>query len=111
MTSDDPELERVLLRLRAQYLAEAPGRLVELSNALERWRAGDRQAPSELAEMLHRLAGSGGLHGLDAVTDRARAAEQAVHALASRKEAPTREDFDLVASHLRLITDAFAEAR
>lgn len=79
--TDDAELMRVLAGLREQYLAEAPERLAALRDAVDRARTGDDAALPELRLLLHRLAGSGGSYGLQAVTDAARAAEQEVHGL------------------------------
>lgn len=101
----------MLRRLRERYIAEAPGRLAELWDALGRLQNGDRQAPGELALLLHRLAGSGGSYGLDAVTERSRAAEQVVHSLVAQEAAPTQEEIALIRDHIHSIAEAFAEAR
>lgn len=52
--------------------------------ALQRAREGDAGALGDLRMLLHRMAGSAGSYGFDAVTERARAAESAVAGLLSR---------------------------
>ena len=84
----DAELQRVLAQLRRQYIDEAPARLAELRAALSRAREGDLAALGDLRQLLHRLAGSGGSYGLDAVTEQARAGEAIAYAIAQRGGAP-----------------------
>ncbi len=108
--SEDAELLRTLAALREQYVAEAPSRLAALDAAFARARSGDPAALGELRQLLHRLAGSGGAYGLQAVTDTARAGEIAVHALLERSIPVTDDDMRIVADHLAAVAAAFREA-
>jgi chemotaxis protein histidine kinase CheA len=108
--SDDAELLRTLAALREQYVAEAPGRLAALAAAFERARSGDLAALDELRQLLHRLAGSGGAYGLQAVTDTARAGELAAHSLLQQNTPIASEDARVLAEHLAAVAAAFRAA-
>lgn len=107
--SEDPELLRVLAGLRAQYLHEAPGRIAGLEATLGRL-SDDPDALAELRQLLHRLAGSGGAYGLQAVTDTARAGELAVRSLQERGTPPSAEERSALGAHVAAVAQAFREA-
>lgn len=71
----DP-LDLVLAQLARDYVAEAPSRIAELRKDLAALEAGESDALDSLRARFHRLAGSGGSHGLPDVSDVARHAEQ-----------------------------------
>ncbi|HEV2291638.1 MAG TPA: response regulator, partial [Gemmatimonadales bacterium] len=71
----DP-LDLVLAQLARDYVAEAPSRIAELRKDLAALEAGEPDALDSLRARFHRLAGSGGSHGLPDVSDIARHAEQ-----------------------------------
>lgn len=106
----DP-LEAAMHALRAEYLAESPERVRELSAALGRLRAKDAAALTDLQRCFHRLAGSGGSYGFPLVTDRAREAEQSASRLASTGRPLEREDFALLEQHVLGLADAFRDAQ
>jgi len=106
----DP-LEAAMRSLRAEYLAESPERVRELSAALGRLRVKDPTALEELQRLFHRLAGSGGSYGFPEVTDRSRAAEHAVAALALETRPLVREDFAVLEHHVLAVTAAFRDAQ
>ena len=70
------ELEQVLLRLRAEYLAESPARLAELRKYIAAFRAGDSDASQTLIILFHRLAGSGGSYGFPEISEIGRTMER-----------------------------------
>jgi len=106
----DP-FEAAMKVLRAQYLADAPERVRELSAALGRLRARDQAALADLQRCFHRLAGSGGSYGFPEITSRSRAAEQAVAALAAEARPLLRPDFTALEQHVLGVTDAFRDAQ
>ncbi len=106
----DP-LEAAMRTLRAEYLAESPERVRELSAALGRLRAKDAAAMGELRLLFHRLAGSGGSYGFQAITDRSRAAEHVVAALERETRPLVREDFAVLEHHVLAVTEAFRNAQ
>lgn len=108
--SEDAELLRVLAGLRVQYLAEAPGRIADLESALAGSANGDPGSLAQLRQLLHRLAGSGGAYGLQAVTDTARAGELAVRALQEQATPPTPAELAALATHVAAVAQAFREA-
>ncbi len=108
--SEDADLLRVLAGLRAQYLAESPERLAGLQAALARVRAGDAAALADLRLLLHRLAGSGGSYGLQAVTDAARAGELVAYQLLDRGGHLSAADADRLAELLEGVANAFRES-
>jgi HPt (histidine-containing phosphotransfer) domain-containing protein len=111
--SDTPErsLDEVLRGLRVEYIGEAPERVRELSSALGRLRAGERDALDELLRCFHRLAGSGGSYGFPSITERSRAAEDAVRQLSAGDRPLERLDFALLEKHVLDVADAFAAAQ
>jgi len=108
--TEDPQLLRVLANLRARYLAEASGRVADLRAALARVEQGDQAGLGELRQLLHRLAGSGGAYGLQAVTDSARAAEIAVRAIQERGSPPGAFELSSLADQIGSVGAAFGEA-
>jgi chemotaxis protein histidine kinase CheA len=108
--TEDAELLRVLADLRTQYLAEAPERLSTLRNALQCACAGDAEGLPELRLLLHRLAGSGGSYGLQAVTEAARAAEHEVYALQDSPPPLTAGDAAHLSDLIEEVAAAFREA-
>lgn len=68
--------DAALAELRAEYLAEAPGRLARGRAALVRLRAGERAAADELRRVFHGFAGSGRTYGFDRVTELGLAGEE-----------------------------------
>lgn len=104
-------IEKAMQALRAEYLADSPERVRELSAALGRLRAKDLAALADLQRYFHRLAGSGGSYGFPLVTDRSREAEHAVARLAVEQRPLVREDFAALEQHVLAVTEAFREAR
>ena len=68
-------MEEFFAELRRQYLTEAPARLAELEKDLAALRTGERDAAASLRGRFHRLAGSGGSYGFQAISDLSRDAE------------------------------------
>lgn len=108
--AQDP-LDAAMQALRAEYLAESPERVRELSEALGRLRAKDAAALADLQRYFHRLAGSGGSYGFPLITDCSRAAELAVSRLASKGRPLVREDFAALEQSILGVTDAFRDAQ
>jgi chemotaxis protein histidine kinase CheA len=106
----DP-LEAAMQGLRAEYLADAPERVRELSAALGRLRAHDQTALADLQRYFHRLAGSGGSYGFPEISSRSRAAEHAVAALAGEARPLLRPDFAALEQHVLGVTEAFRNAQ
>lgn len=106
----DDELLRTLAALRERYLAEAPERIHALQAVLARIEGGERAALADLRHLLHRLAGSGGAYGLDAVTDTARAGEAAAHTLEQLNAPLTAADMRGLADRVAAVASAFREA-
>jgi chemotaxis protein histidine kinase CheA len=106
----DP-LEAAMKVLRAEYLADAPERVRELSAALGRLRARDQTALADLQRHFHRLAGSGGSYGFPEITIRSRAAEYAVAALAKEARPMLPPDFAALERHVLGVTEAFRDAQ
>ncbi|MGD0483203.1 MAG: Hpt domain-containing protein [Gemmatimonadales bacterium] len=104
-------LEAAMHTLRAEYLAESPERVRELSAALGRLRVKDATALADLQRHFHRLAGSGGSYGFPLVTDRSRAGELAVSLLAREGRPLVREDFAVLERHVLGVADAFRDAQ
>jgi len=69
-------LDEAFLALQREYLAELPERLDELRGGIAEFRAGQPDAAAMLRILFHRLAGSGGSHGFQDVSDIAREAER-----------------------------------
>ena len=108
--ANDP-LAGVMRGLRAEYLGEAPERVRDLSAALGRLRTGEFGALDELQRHFHRLAGSGGSYGFPLITDRSRAAEHAMQALAATGRPLERADFAVIEEHVLGVADAFRDAQ
>jgi chemotaxis protein histidine kinase CheA len=104
-------LDVAMQALRAEYLAESPERVRELSAALGRLRVKDAAALADLQRYFHRLAGSGGSYGFPLVTDRSRAGELAVSLLARESRPLVREDFAVLEQHVLGVTEAFRNAQ
>jgi len=112
MDGDAPDpLEAAMHALRAEYLAESPERVRELSAALGRLRTKDATALADLQRHFHRLAGSGGSYGFPLVTDRSRAAEHTLARLESEGRPLAREDFAALEQHVLGVADAFRDAQ
>jgi diguanylate cyclase (GGDEF)-like protein len=75
MSSQNPELEAALAKLRQEYISELPGRFAELRKDLAALRVGEDDAAISLKHRLHQLAGSGGSHGLPTLSVLARGLE------------------------------------
>jgi len=108
--ANDP-LAGVMRGLRAEYLGEAPERVRELSAALGRLRIGELGALDELQRHFHRLAGSGGSYGFPLITDRSRAGEHSMQALAAAGRPLERADFAVIEQHVLGVADAFRDAQ
>jgi HPt (histidine-containing phosphotransfer) domain-containing protein len=106
----DEKLAAALRELRAEYLEQSPQRLAELWSAFARVQNGDADGLARLQSFAHRLAGTGGSYGLPAVTDTARALDQACRALRETGNAPRPADVQQVRSLLQGVADAFAAA-
>jgi HPt (histidine-containing phosphotransfer) domain-containing protein len=109
MTSEDDPLLAALSGLRGEYLADAPGKMRELWQALERVGNGEPGAAAALRALAHGLAGSGGAYGFPVITEHARAVEQAMDRLGLRR--PGASEHDQLRAHLQAIGDAFDQAR
>jgi chemotaxis protein histidine kinase CheA len=107
---NEDRLEAELRALRAEYLAEAPERVRELSAALGRLRTRDLSALADLRLYFHRLAGSGGSYGFPEITSRSRAAELAVGALISGGRPLERADFVTLEQHVLAVAEVFRNA-
>lgn len=105
------DLAGVMRGLRAEYLGEAPERVRELSAALGRLRTGEFGAIDELQRHFHRLAGSGGSYGFPLITERSRAAEHSMQALAAAGRPLEQADFAMIEQHLLGVADAFRDAQ
>jgi HPt (histidine-containing phosphotransfer) domain-containing protein len=67
-------LKEQLARHRATFVASLPARREALERAVAAFCVGDLVAPQTIESALHRLAGSAGVHGLDALSNAALAA-------------------------------------
>lgn len=110
MTDADENLERALQALREEYLAAAPERVAELWAALARVQNGDLSAVSALGALAHRLAGSAGSYGFQAVSRQAREADQLCRALAGAGDPPSGTQITRLKDLVQGIADAFARA-
>jgi len=79
--------------------------------ALAQSSGGDTTELKELARLFHRLAGSGGSYGIDAVTTAARAGEHLADALAPAGKPLSPEDAAALQSHIAGVAAAFEAAR
>lgn len=73
-------LDALMARLRAEYLAEIPGRLDQLSRALAGSLPEEHGVLITLPRLFHRLAGSAGAYGYGEVTRLCREAERRLKA-------------------------------
>ena len=109
--SEDDPLFLALRPLRADYLADPPGKVAELWRVLARVQNGERAAVRELRTLLHHLAGSGGAYGLPSVTESARKAEQVIDRCEPPGDRPSPADLAELRMHLTGVADAFDQAR
>jgi chemotaxis protein histidine kinase CheA len=105
------ELAAVLRQLRQQYLDESPHRLAELEAQLALVAGGDSSALVGLADILHRLAGSGGSYGLADVTTAARAGEKFALSLRDASAAPDPGAISRLREHIAAVAAAFEAGR
>lgn len=105
------DLEAVLRKLRQEYIAESPLRIAELEKALVASVGGVSADLKELARFFHRLAGSGGSYGIEAVTTSARAGEHLADALALAGKPLTTAQTAELKSHISGVAAAFEAAR
>ena len=75
MRDEIDEQDELFLQLRKEYLAEAPARLDELRKDLAAACAREPEAVASLRSRFHKLAGSGGSYGFQAITDASREGE------------------------------------
>ncbi len=105
--SDEPDLtDEIFQQLRQEYLAEAPGRLDELRKDLAAACANEPEALASLRSRFHKLAGSGGSYGFQAITDASRAGE---HWLIDNPD-PDEEGFAFLGGVVGRIASAFDDA-
>lgn len=84
---DGRDLPPEFLELRRQYLVEAQVRGAEVERTAARLGGGDEAAVrDQLREAAHRLRGSGGLYGFEAISQAAAALEEALKAAADPAE-------------------------
>lgn len=106
----DP-IQEVLRKLRQDYLRDAPARVTEVRTLLESVRAGDAVALDGLRRALHKLAGSGGSYGFDAVSAASRTGERIAKAALEDKRAATAQDIAALDAVIADIAAAFDKAR
>jgi HPt (histidine-containing phosphotransfer) domain-containing protein len=99
--AQDP-IDELMVRLRREYLAEMPGRLLELSHAIAAWGGGKTPATS-LLTLFHRLSGSAGAYGFADVSRICRETEQWL----SEEPDPHPEDVARLEQEVRKIQLAF----
>jgi diguanylate cyclase (GGDEF)-like protein len=75
MMDEIDEQDELFQQLRKEYLAEAPARLDELRKDLAAACAREPEALASLRSRFHKLAGSGGSYGFQAITDASREGE------------------------------------
>ena len=80
MPADPEAMQRMLAELRAEYRRALPAKLSEIEGLWQGLSAGAEPAArfSELRRLAHTLAGAARTFGLPAVTDAARALEEAL---------------------------------
>lgn len=107
------DFEERMASLRQGYLSSAGARIKELSRSVSSLRGdpSDRNALRDLKQGFHRLAGSGGTYGLDAVTEIGSRGEEVVGALIESGGDPSPEDLECVASCVMDLEAAFKGAR
>ncbi len=105
--SDEVDLtDEVFRALRQEYLSEAPARLDELRKDLAAACANEPEALASLRSRFHKLAGSGGSYGFQAITDASRAGE---HWIIDNPD-PDEEGFAFLGSVVGRIAAAFDDA-
>jgi HPt (histidine-containing phosphotransfer) domain-containing protein len=77
------EIDDALARLRERFIARCEGDLADL----RRWTADPANAPDDLVRLVHRIAGAAGTFGFADLSDRAKAAEDALVTGAPGREA------------------------
>ena len=105
MPDSDEALERALQALREEYLAAAPERVAELWAAMAHASSGDRAGITEVGSLCHRLAGSAGSYGFEAVSLRAREADQFCRRLEGQDADP--DTLQSLKTMVQAIADAF----
>ncbi|HEU4763266.1 MAG TPA: diguanylate cyclase [Gemmatimonadales bacterium] len=98
-------LEEALAQLGRDYLAEAPARLAELRKDLAALEAGESDALDSLRARFHRLAGSGGSHGFNEVSEVSRRAELWIQAHPAAADA-----YEVLRREIDALTQAFDRA-
>jgi len=92
--------------LYQRFCQRLPERVATLQSGWRLWQeSNDGMAPDELVRGLHSLAGAAGLHGLDELTHRARALEQALLAPEARPAAQA-SDFEALIACLKGLATA-----
>ena len=104
MSPGDDDLERALRALREEYLGAAPQRITELWVALAKVQNGEPAAVAALGTLAHRLAGSAGSYGFQAVSQAARELDQLCRAGVTDEQRRRLKDL------VQAIADAFANA-
>src|SRR6185436_7740706 len=97
--------------LRAEYLAQAPGRVAELWTSLERVQNGDADALGELRVLVHRIAGSGGGYGFPDVSRAARLADDFCRGILLRESPAGASDVARLRELVQGVADAFTQAQ
>ena len=108
MADSDEALERALQALREEYLAAAPDRVAELWASMARAASGEPGAVAEVGTLCHRLAGSAGSYGFEAVSIRAREADQFCRRLGDQEPGP--EGIEGLKAMVQAIADEFQRA-
>lgn len=109
MTGDP--LQDVLRKLRQEYLRDAPSRVNEVRTILEKVKKGDTVALDELRRALHKLAGSGGSYGFEAVSTASRSGERIAKAILEAKRTPSEQDIAALQATVDDLAAAFEQAR
>jgi hypothetical protein len=104
--------DTTFIRLRAQYVRNAAGRVARIAEALDRLAAtsDDAVALASLYREFHGFAGSGRIYGFADVSTSARTAEQEVAKQIMNDDAPTPDDLDRWQAVLAAIRTEFTKA-
>jgi len=105
----DP-IQDVLKGLRREYLRDAPAKVAEARALLSRLEAGDAVALAELRRALHKLAGSGGSYGFEAVSSASRTGERIAKAALESQRAATPQDVAALKAVIDDVGRAFDDA-
>jgi len=100
----DEPLGALIARLRAEYLAEVPARLDELTRHARALAREEPRARDDLTRLFHRLAGSAGAYGFGTVTALCRGAEQELKQTQASR--PAAERMFRVISEIQAAFDA-----